>query len=108
MDECIFCKIVSGEIPSTKVYEDELFFGFLDVNTVTKGHTLLIPKLHSQWMHGTEDYVVGKIFITAKKLMNKMREEMHCDYIQISVVGEEIPHFHVHLIPRYFGVKITI
>lgn len=108
MTDCIFCKIVRGEIPSEKVYEDSEFIAFLDINPVTKGHTLLIPKIHSTWMHETEDSVIGKIFIRAKELMNKIRLDLPCDYVQVSVVGEEIPHFHIHLIPRNLGNKIKI
>jgi histidine triad (HIT) family protein len=102
-DTCIFCKIISGNIPSTKIYEDGQFFGFLDIHPVTKGHVLLIPKAHYGWMHDTPDELVGDAFVTTKKLMNTIRTNLPCDYVQISVVGKDIPHFHIHLIPRFFN-----
>jgi len=107
MDDCIFCKISKGEIPSVKVYEDNDFFAFMDINPVSKGHVLLIPRSHNKWMHETEDGIVGAIFIIAKKLMNRIRTSLPCDYVQLSVVGEEIGHFHIHLIPRYIGDHIV-
>lgn len=102
-NDCLFCKIGSKVIPSSVVYEDEQFLGFLDIQPVSKGHTLLIPKEHYVWMHETPDEVLAKIFITAKKLMNGMRVALSCDYVQISVVGKDVPHLHVHLIPRKFN-----
>lgn len=102
MEDCIFCKIVKGEIPSVKIYEDSLFFAFLDINPVTKGHILLIPKYHIKWIHEVDDIIISKIFILVKKIINKMRNNLPCDFVQITVVGEEIAHFHIHLIPRFF------
>lgn len=107
MEDCIFCKISKGDIPSVKVYEDSLFFAFMDINPVAKGHILLIPKAHSKWMHETDDDIVGGIFVVAKSLMNKIRTSLSCDYVQVSVVGEEVGHFHIHLIPRYLGDHIV-
>ncbi|MEK7586218.1 MAG: HIT domain-containing protein [Patescibacteria group bacterium] len=107
MEDCIFCKISKEVIPSTKVYEDSEFFAFMDINPVAKGHTLLIPKAHSRWMHETEDEVVAKTFIVAKNLMNKIRVNLPCDYVQLTVIGEEVAHFHVHLIPRYTEDKVV-
>lgn len=100
MEKTVFEKIIDGEIPCTKVYEDEQFFAFLDINPVTKGHTLLIPKQKYTWIHDTPDAVVGDIFIKAKELIMAMRKGIPCDYVQIGVVGNEVPHFHIHLIPR--------
>lgn len=107
MEDCIFCKIVKGDIPSSKVYEDGEFFAFLDINPVSKGHVLLIPKLHVQWMQETPDELVGRIFILTKKLMKKMQENIPCDFVQLSVMGEEVPHFHIHLIPTFFDNKLA-
>jgi histidine triad (HIT) family protein len=105
--DCIFCKISSHEIPAVSIYEDNDFFAFMDINPVAKGHALLIPKVHSKWMHETEDSIVSSIFVVAKKLMNQIRTGLPCDYVQISVVGEEVGHFHIHLIPRYLGDEIV-
>jgi histidine triad (HIT) family protein len=99
-ENCIFCKIVKAEIPCVKVYEDEKFLAFLDINPVRNGHTLLIPKAHHVWMHETPDDLISETFIFTKKLMNAMRESLPCDYVQIGIVGKDVPHFHIHLIPR--------
>ena len=99
-DTCIFCKIVTGAIPSNKEYEDELFLGFLDIQPVEKGHTLLIPKNHYEWMVDAPDEIVAQIFVTAKNLIQEMKEKFSCDYVEIKVIGKDVPHFHIHLIPR--------
>lgn len=97
---CVFCKIVSKEIGAEINYEDDKFVAFLDIKPVEKGHTLLIPKEHIVWMQEASDSLISEIFVTAKKLMQKMIKELPCDYVQISVVGKDVPHFHIHLIPR--------
>ncbi len=103
MENCIFCKIASGEIPSSKIYEDKDFFVFLDIHPVSDGHLLIIPKKHSVWMWETDDTTVANIFVLAKKIMLALKKGLPCDYVQLSVVGNEVPHFHVHLIPRHEG-----
>ena len=100
---CIFCKIVLGEIPCTKVYGDNSFLAFLDIHPVADGHLLLIPKEHYTWMHEAPDSLIADIFVTTKKLMNTMRKGLPCDYVQVVVVGEGVSHFHIHLIPRFTG-----
>jgi histidine triad (HIT) family protein len=100
---CIFCKIVAGEIPASKIYEDEKCLAFLDVNPVTHGHTLLIPKEHYQSISDTPDELVAYLFVRAKELMIKIKKAMSADYVALSVVGTEVPHFHIHLIPRNHG-----
>lgn len=100
MDNCIFCKIVAGEIPSYKVYEDEQCIAFLDIHPVTLGHTLIVPKSHFQWLQDTPDDVLSHVFIVSKSLINKIKERIGADYVQLSVVGKDVPHFHIHLIPR--------
>jgi len=104
----IFEKIIDGEIPATKIYEDDTFLAFLDIHPVTKGHTLLIPKASYTWIHETPDELVGEIFIKAKELINAMRSGIPCDYVQLGVVGNEVPHFHIHLIPRYLEGEVHI
>jgi len=103
MENCIFCKIAKGEIPSTKIYEDKDFLAFLDIKPVADGHLLIIPKKHLVWMQEAEDEIVSEIFKLTKKLMLATKKGLGCDYVQMSVVGNEVPHFHVHLIPRYQG-----
>jgi len=100
MNDTIFGKIIRKEIPATIVYEDEQFLAFLDINPVAKGHTLLIPKTQYTWIHDAPDEVIAAIFIKAKELINAMRTGLPCDYVQVGVVGNEVPHFHIHLIPR--------
>jgi histidine triad (HIT) family protein len=106
MNDCIFCKIIKGEIPSYKIYEDESFVSFLDINPVSKGHALIIPKNHIEWMHEAEDNLIKEIFVLTKKMMLNIKENLQCDYVQVSVVGKDVPHFHVHLIPRNLGDDI--
>ncbi len=109
MNETVFGKIIRGEIPAIKVYEDEYFLAFLDINPVTKGHTLLIPKEHYTWIHDVPDECIAPIFVLAKHIILKMCEALACDYVQVNVVGNEVPHFHIHLIPRTLdqGVDVT-
>lgn len=103
MSDTIFTKIIKREIPATIVYEDDACMAFLDIAPVSKGHTLLIPKEHSVWMDEASDDVIKKIFVKAKEIMKAMKVSIPCDYVQLGVVGVEIPHFHIHLIPQ----KIT-
>lgn len=99
-DNCIFCKIINKEIPAPIVYEDENFLVFLDINPLSKGHSLLIPKEHYVWMNETPDELISKIFMMTKKIMNAMIKGIPSDFVQIQVIGKDVPHFHVHIIPR--------
>lgn len=99
--DTIFTKIINREIPATIVFEDDTSLGFLDIGPVAKGHTLLIPKTRYTWMQDTPDETISELFVTSKKIMKAMIQGLGCDYVQVSVVGEEVPHFHIHLIPRY-------
>ena len=98
---CIFCKIGKGEIPANKIYENEKFFVLLDIKPVSDGHILIIPKEHIVWMQDASDEIISKIFILTKKMMLALKKGLPCDYVQESVVGNEVPHFHIHLIPRH-------
>lgn len=102
MKDCIFCKIVKKEIPVDVIYEDDKTFAFLDINPVNYGHTLVIPKEHYGMMGETPDELVSDIFVKAKKLMKTIKKAMGADFVVAAVVGVDVPHFHVHLIPRYF------
>ncbi|HWC57515.1 MAG TPA: HIT family protein [Candidatus Paceibacterota bacterium] len=99
-DDTIFGKIIREEIPATKVYEDEKSLAFLDINPVAKGHILLIPKDQYEWMQDVPDELLSHLFIKAKGLMRAMVMGIPCEYVQVSVVGKDVPHFHIHLIPR--------
>jgi histidine triad (HIT) family protein len=78
MEDCIFCKIASNEIKSTKIYEDNSFFAFLDLNPVSKGHVLIVPKSHSRWIHEAENNIISEIFILSKLIINKKRKRTFC------------------------------
>lgn len=103
MNNCIFCKIIKKEIPSTNIYEDDNFLAFLDIQPVTDGHSLIIPKKHTEWMQDVDDETIAEAFKLTKKLMLATKKGIGCDYVQVSVVGKDVPHFHIHLIPRYFN-----
>ena len=105
-NDTIFDKIIRGEVPATKVYEDDKCLAFLDINPVAKGHTLLIPKGHYVWMQDVPDDLLGFLFSKAKSLMKTMIVGVGCDYVQVSVVGKDVPHFHIHLIPRYLNDEL--
>jgi len=98
---CIFCKIVSGEIPCAKVYEDEKILAFLDIKPVNLGHVLVIPKEHYANMLETPHDIIAGIFQKSKELMISIKTAMSADFVVLSVVGIDVPHFHIHLLPRY-------
>lgn len=104
MTDCIFCKIVKGEIPSHKVYENESFLAFLDINPKAPGHTLIIPKEHYRWVwdvpSGKEKVPnIGEYFEIAHKIATAQRKAFGTDMILSKVVGEEVPHAHVWIYP---------
>ncbi|OGI57102.1 hypothetical protein A3B85_03160 [Candidatus Nomurabacteria bacterium RIFCSPHIGHO2_02_FULL_37_13] len=103
MENCIFCKIIKGEIPCEKVYEDKNFLAFLDIEPVSEGHILVIPKTHVVWMQEADEEMILGIFKLVKKLMRSAKTGIGCDYVNVSVAGADVPHFHIHLIPRYFN-----
>jgi histidine triad (HIT) family protein len=100
-NDTVFGKIITGEIPSIKVYEDDHCLAFLDINPVSKGHTLLIPKTGYGQIDKVPDEVLGSLMATAKRIVVAMKQGIPCDFVQIDIVGKDIPeHFHIHLIPR--------
>ena len=103
----VFEKIIDGEIPANKVYEDDKFLAFLDINPVYLGHTLLIPKIKYTWMQEAPDELLGDIFVMAKKIMLAIKAGLGVDFVQIGVVGKDVPYFHVHLIPRHLGKEMA-
>ena len=103
MENCIFCKIIKKEIPCDKIYENGNFLAFLDVQPVSFGHILIVPKKHIIWMQEADDLTISEIFKLTKKLMLAIKNSLKCDYVQVSIVGKDIPHFHIHLIPRYIN-----
>lgn len=97
-DNCIFCKIIKGQIPSYKVYEDDYYVAFLDLVHFTKGHTLLIPKKHSPFIWETED--IGELYRAAKKIADHYRNALGYKYVDTATFGRDVPHTHIHLVPH--------
>lgn len=95
----IFTKIINGEIPCHKLAEDDRFFAFLDINPVQKGHALVIPKKEIDYIFDLDHDLLSGILPFAKEVARKIKKVVPCDRIGISVIGLEVPHAHVHLIP---------
>jgi histidine triad (HIT) family protein len=95
----IFSKIISGEIPAYKIAEDDQFFAFLDINPLREGHTLVIPKIETDNLFDLEEDYLSRILVFAKPVAKAIEKAFRCNRCGISVVGIEVPHAHVHLIP---------
>lgn len=95
----IFTKIAQGEIPSYKVAEDEYFYAFLDINPLTKGHTLVIPKREEDYFFDLSDEELAGMIKFAKRIAQKQKEVFGCKKVATIVLGLEVPHAHIHLIP---------
>jgi len=107
-DDCIFCKIAAGEIPSRTVYEDELFRVIMDIEPAEKGHCLIIPKNHFDDLFTLGEEEATKMMPLAKKIATKMKAALSCDGLNIvqnngEAANQTVKHFHLHLIPRYNG-----
>lgn len=105
-DDCIFCKIANGEIPSRTIYEDQLFRVILDLNPATRGHALILPKDHSTSLYELPEETAAAVLVLAKKLAMIMRERLGCDGLNLvqnngETAGQTVSHFHLHMIPRY-------
>ncbi len=99
----IFEKIVAREIPADIVFEDEDTLAFLDINPVQHGHLLVITKKPYPWIQDVPDEEVAHAFVVAKNLVPKVKAATDCDYVRVTVVGKDVPHFHIHLIPAWLG-----
>ena len=95
----IFSRIVQGEIPCYKIAEDERFFAFMDINPVAKGHTLVIPKRENDYIFDLEDDELGALTVFAKKVAKAIEKAVPCKRVGVAVIGLEVPHTHIHLIP---------
>ncbi len=95
----IFSKIVAGEIPSYKVAEDDKYYAFLDINPLAKGHTLVIPKCEVDYLFDLDDATLAGLTVFAKKIAHKIKEQTGCIKVAMVVLGLEVPHAHIHLIP---------
>ena len=107
-DNCIFCKIANGEIPSRTVYEDEDFRAILDLGPATKGHTLILPKDHAANLMELPEETAKKVLPLAGKIAAMLKERLGCDGINLvqnngEIAGQTVMHFHLHVIPRYLN-----
>ncbi len=97
MENCIFCKLVVGEIPSYKVYEDDSFIAFLDIHPQAPGHVQIIPKQHYRWVWDVPN--IGQYFEVAQKVAKAQQKVFDTDWILSKIVGDEIPHAHIWIYP---------
>lgn len=109
-NNCIFCKIAAGEIPSNTIYEDDKFKVILDLSPAAKGHSLIIPKEHYANLFELDEEVAAEAMKLAKKMATHMKEVLNCDGFNLlqnngEVAGQTVFHFHMHLIPRYKDAK---
>ena len=107
-NDCIFCAIAAGEIPSFKVYEDETVLAYLDINPFAKGHTLVIPKAHSKGLLDTDEATLAAVIARVKKVAAQVKEKLGCDGFNIvqnngEAAGQTVRHLHFHIVPRWNG-----
>lgn len=95
----IFSRIIAGEIPCYKIAENDKFFAFMDINPVAKGHTLVVPKWENDYIFALEDDEIAEMMIFAKKVAKAIEKAIPCKRIGVAVIGLEVPHAHIHLIP---------
>jgi len=101
MQDCIFCKIISGNIPSEKTeYENGSIVSFPDIKPKTPGHTLVLPVAHARWFDEMNEKDFATLMRVAHRIARKLKKERGADYIQVGIVGKDVPHVHVHLVPR--------
>jgi len=95
----IFSKIIAGEIPSYKIAENSEFYAFLDINPLVKGHVLVVPKKETDYIFDLDDKTLGGLMIFSKRVASAMKKAISCKRIGVTVIGLEVPHAHVHLLP---------
>lgn len=105
-DDCIFCKLANGVIPTFSIYEDEEFKVILDANPASYGHALVLPKQHFDNVYSMDEETQGKVFKVAAKMAKSVKEKLSCDGVNIlqnneEAAGQTVFHFHMHVIPRY-------
>jgi histidine triad (HIT) family protein len=106
MSDCIFCKIVNGEVPSAKVFENEHVFAFLDLSQITKGHTLVIPKVHKENIFELTPEIASKVFEVVPQIANSIKKQFQPEGLNLlnnngALAGQSVFHYHMHIIPRY-------
>lgn len=112
-EDCIFCKIANGEIPSKTLYEDENFRVIFDINPASLGHAIILPKEHSANIYDLPETDASKIFVVAKKVAGVLQAVLQCDGMNIlqnngEAAGQSVFHLHVHVIPRYQDDTVSI
>jgi histidine triad (HIT) family protein len=98
---CIFCKIAGKEIPADVIHENNVVMAFRDIKPLAPGHTLLIPKEHYQWFYEVPETISCELFKSAQIIARDLKESYKADYIELKIVGIDVPHTHIHLIPRH-------
>lgn len=112
-ENCIFCKLANGDIPTSTLYEDEDFRVILDASPASKGHALILPKEHYANLYELDDEIASKVLVLAKKMITKLTDILGCDGYNIvqnngEAAGQTVFHFHMHLIPRYEGDNVGL
>lgn len=107
MSDCIFCKIAAGEIPVQKTYEDEHIIAFPDIHPKKPGHTLVVPKAHYRWFEEMPDDAGDHLFRAAKLIALDLKKKYQAYYVQLSIVGKDVPHVHVHLVPHQGDTELA-
>lgn len=95
----VFTKIVNGEIPSYKLYEDERYYAFLDINPLAKGHVLVITKQETDYIFDLDDELIAGLMVCSKKIAVALKKAVPCKRVGVAVLGLEVPHAHIHLVP---------
>ena len=106
-DDCIFCKIISGKIPAEKIFENEKYLAFLDVNPINPGHTLVIPKKHNDYLFDLDDEEYKEFMLTAKNIAKIIKGGLNPKRIGLAVEGFFVPHVHIHLVPLNKGNELN-
>ncbi len=109
--DCIFCKIVNGEIPSYTIYEDEIVKVFLDVNPQNLGHMLIVPKIHTLDLNTIDINVITHVMVIAKQMKQLVEDKLHADgvtLLQNNGIAQDVKHFHLHIIPKYNVVQANL
>jgi histidine triad (HIT) family protein len=99
METTIFTKIINGTIPNYKIAENDDFYAFLDINPLSEGHTLVVPKLAIDYVFDIDDQTLGNMMIFAKKIAIAIKKTIPCERVGVTIIGLEVPHAHIHLIP---------
>lgn len=95
----VFSKIIAGEIPSYRIHEDERYYAFLDINPLAEGHTLVIPKVETDYLFDVDDDLLAGMMVFSKKVAKAIDQTMVCKRVGVAVLGLEVPHAHIHLVP---------